>query len=769
MLREKIRVKRAGQDEPQSPLLAGLNEAQKQAVTAPIAPIIVLAGPGSGKTRVLTSRIGYLISKGATQDSIVAVTFTNKAAKEMKQRIKSLLDIQHDSMLAITVGTFHYVCIRLLRIFGDAIGLDPNFLIFDSNQQKELVKQAMIDLAIDVTKLDPNTIRFAISNLKSQGLFPHEVMKSKSLTRTNRQFFLKVEQVYALYQEELARSSALDFDDILLQAVRLLKSDGQVLERVRSTWRHILVDEWQDTNLPQYELIRLLASSPQSSSVFVVGDTDQSIYGWRGADFSNVNRFRRDFNATQIILEHNYRSTNTIVTSAQAIIEKNKDRIAKNMTSSTRAGSKIFLHESVDDTDEAVYVAKEAKSLVKSGVVPGGFQEIAVMYRTNQQSRVLEEVFVRNGIPYTILGAMRFYERKEIKDILAYLRVIANPNDSASFARIINVPPRGIGTKTIEKVAEYAAKNGISTFHAIQRLDLIESSRGKEDGEDSSERSGAPDEELFTARQKKSLLQFWQVLKTLCDAAKLCTPEEVIETLIDVIEYDVYLQKDEKYDDRWANIQELKKASQRTERVGLEGLHAFLEDVALVAGDEEEFQEEIKLDVDVKKDPRMKLMTIHSSKGLEFEVVFLVGMNDGCLPHSRSLASKDEIEEERRLAYVAITRAKEILYITWPMWKGMFHNNDPLEPSRFLKDIPADFVHVTSDDQEGTLKRIYKGDRKEDQGSKSKSPFGDVPYNNLRKPKGVTRTPASTTGAPRRKPDWNQGTRSGGPGRRFSS
>eukprot|EP00960_Hanusia_phi_P003984 116811-Hanusia_phi.AAC.3 len=564
----------------------------------------------------------------------------------------------------------------------------------------------MVDLAMDVTKVDPNVIKFAISNLKSQGLLPHEAMKSKSVTRNNRQFYLKVEQVYGHYQEELARSSALDFDDILLQAVRLLKNNPQVLERVRLTWKHILVDEWQDTNLPQYELVRLLASTPQTSSVFVVGDTDQSIYGWRGADFSNVNRFQRDFNATQVILAHNYRSTNTIVSTAQAIIEKNKDRVAKNMTSSPRAGSKIFLHEAVDDMEEAIYVAKEAKALVKSGQVEGGFQEIAVIYRTNQQSRVLEEVFVRNGIPYTILGGMRFYERKEIKDILAYLRVIANPNDSASLARIINLPPRGIGSKTIETVVEYAAKNGISTFHAIERLDSIESSR-ESDEENESKRSAkaaqnlvlSADEEVFTSRQKKSLLQFWKVMKTLCDAAKLCKPEEMIETLIEVTEYDVYLQKDEKYDDRWANIQELKKASQRTDVIGLEGLHSFLEDVALVAGDEEEFQEEIKLDIDVKKDPRMKLMTVHASKGLEFEVVFLVGMTDGCLPHSRSLSSKDDIEEERRLAYVAITRAKEILHITWPMWKGMFQNSDPLEPSRFLKDIPASSVLVTSGDQ----------------------------------------------------------------------
>lgn len=464
-------------DSPQNEdeLLQGLNAAQRTAVKAPPGPMIVLAGPGSGKTRVLTSRIAFLIKNGAAPTSIVAVTFTNKASNEMRQRIKNVLGIKHDSELQVTVGTFHKICLNILREYGYLMGLAPNFLIFDADQQRELVTHAMQELGYSTETMQPNTIRSAISNLKSQNLAPENAgeFHQRNGAVWNPKFVNTVMRVYQVYQEELRRSNAVDFDDILLFTLRLLQQHSAVTAQLQDRWQHLLVDEWQDTNVPQYSLIRLLAAPSggrDTASVFVVGDADQSIYGWRGADFTNVAKFESEFAAERILLEHNYRSTSTIVEAAQCVIERNGGRVDKKMISNKPCGALVNLHQVWDDQEEASFVARHARHLVESGAVAAGYREIAVMYRTNQQSRVMEEQFVRNGVPYQLIGATKFYERKEVKDLLAYLRVLANPDDSVSLLRIINVPPRRIGKATVERLLGLSAMWGCSVFQALARL-----------------------------------------------------------------------------------------------------------------------------------------------------------------------------------------------------------------------------------------------------------------------------------------------------------
>ena len=792
-------------------LMQGMNPAQMAAVQAPPAPIIVLAGPGSGKTRVLTSRIGFLMQRGAAASSIVAVTFTNKAANEMRQRIKNVLGIKHDSELQVTVGTFHRVCLDILREFGHLVGLESNFLIFNADQQKELVIQAMENLGINKEVMHPNTLRFAISNLKSQNLAPEEADKFQQRDGAvwNPKFVKTVRNVYELYQEELIRSNAVDFDDILLVTLRLLQEQPAVTAGLRQRWHHILVDEWQDTNVPQYSLIQLLAAPSQGravASVFVVGDADQSIYGWRGADFTNVERFEKEFAASRILLEHNYRSTSTIVEAAQSVIERNTGRVEKKMLSDKPSGALVHLHQMWDDQEEASFVARHAKKLVEAGACVG-FREIAVMYRTNQQSRIMEEMFVRNGVPYQLIGATKFYERKEVKDLLAYLRVLANPDDSQSLMRIINTPARGIGKATLDRLVGLAAQWGCSVFQALARLskarrdaselasaeeevegedlrgasseeveevsgssedprspgpsltsggggrefsvdDLDEAmsalnaaldtlphtSAAEQGGKSKSKRSAkaAAEQQLapelraamdvgLKDRALNSLLSFWDVMEILRQGAALSTPEETVQLVADVTEFKEHLMKDETFDDRWANVGELVKASARVSEPGIDGLVLFLEDVALVAGEDNELEESIELDIDVKKDPRVKLMTLHSSKGLEFDVVFMVGMVEGKLPHEKCSKSVDQVEEERRLAYVGMTRARERLYMTWhkavygrSMGADREDADTWLQPSRFLKDIPAHLRQVISYDKaavEARLEEPAKADK----------------------------------------------------------
>ena len=682
-------------------LLEGLNPEQRCAVTAPPGPMLVLAGPGSGKTRVLTSRIGFLMRHGALPSTIVAVTFTNKAANEMRNRIKKVLGIKHDSKLQVTVGTFHRVCLDILREFGHHVGLECNFLIFNADQQKELVIQAMGELGISTEKMKPIVLTSAISNLKSQNLGPQSAAEFQRSGQApwNPKFVNTVQRVYEIYQEELRRSNAVDFDDILLFTLRLLQQYPGVTAELQARWQHLLVDEWQDTNVPQYSLVQLLAAPSGGRvlpSVFVVGDADQSIYGWRGADFTNVERFQKEFTADRILLQHNYRSTSTIVEAAQSVIEKNAGRVDKTMISTNPGGALVKLHEVWDDQEEASFVARQSKRLVESGVLLAGYREIAVMYRTNQQSRMMEEQFVRNGVPYQLIGATKFYERREVKDLLAYLRVLANPDDSVSLLRIINVPPRGIGKATVDRVQVLATLWGCSVFQAVKHLsesrqDDVPSATAVADRESDGEAKfslenldeamasltsaleslpetpargerggGRQDQERqlgptqraamqagLKDRALNSLVCFWEVLETLREGAALCTPAETLELVIAVSQFQDHLMKDESFDERWANIGELSKASGRVTEPGIEGLVLFLEEVALVAGDDNELEEEIKLDIDVKKDPCVKLMTLHSSKGLEFDVVFMVGMVEGKLPHDKCSKTLDEVEEVR--------------------------------------------------------------------------------------------------------------------------
>jgi DNA helicase-2/ATP-dependent DNA helicase PcrA len=433
-------------------VLQGLNQAQQQAVSAPFGPLLVLAGPGSGKTRVLTHRVGFLLGSGESASSILTVTFTNKAANEMRKRIKGMLGIKNDSDLEITVGTFHGVCMKILREHGSLVGLEPGFTIFDAGQQKELVEQAMLELNWDTEKFKPAAIRGDISKLKSEGLPPEECMSSSTIMtaairgeqqrKLREGYMQRVGSVYQLYQAELAKSNAVDFDDLLLKTKTLLQLYDDVRDELRSRWKHVLVDEWQDTNSPQYDLVKLLAGEGDMPSVLVVGDVDQSIYGFRGADIRNIYRFEDDFRGVRrILLEHNYRSSANIVGCAQAVIEKSIQRVNKGMITTKQEGQSVKVREAYDETDEAEFVARKTRFLVEGEEVEGGYREVAVMYRTNQQSRILEEQFVKCGVPYHLVGAKKFYERKEVKDLLAYLRVLV----SSVSPRTLKTLNKGLG------------------------------------------------------------------------------------------------------------------------------------------------------------------------------------------------------------------------------------------------------------------------------------------------------------------------------------
>ncbi|MCB0212204.1 MAG: UvrD-helicase domain-containing protein [Anaerolineae bacterium] len=653
--------------------LKGLNPAQQEAVTTIKGPVLALAGPGSGKTRALTHRIGYLVRDwGIAPWNIVAVTFTNKAAREMKNRLEGLLT--KPQVDALSVGTFHSLCARWLRQDIEALGnYDRNYVIYDTNDQQSVVKRALRDLDIDEKAWKPRPIHYAISKAKNEMIGPERLP-----TRTYQDEI--VQRVYSRYQAIMVENNALDFDDLLLLTHRLFNNHPSVLAKYQLRFLHVMIDEFQDTNMVQYELSKMLAGG--SRNIFVVGDPDQGVYSWRGADYRNILRFRDDFpDLTLIQLSHNYRSTETILNAAKEVIRKNKERIDNNLFTQRGTGPKIRVVEAYNDREEAVYVVNEIQRLERDGIAPG---EIAVMYRTNAQSRALEEAFIAHNMPYVLVRGTRFYDRKEIKDALAYLRLIHNPEDSVSLERIINVPARSIGQKTIADLNRWAYELGTTPWQAIQQLVADEQVEQAEADDSASTYTPASIPSPFKGRAQNALVQFGQMMNMLITAKHKLSLPELYELMLGRTGYKAFIQdKTMEGEERWENLQELHKVTHEfINAEGDEALALFLENVALVS------------DVDAlgEEGSAPALLTLHTAKGLEFPVVFMVGMEENIFPHSRSLQDPEQMEEERRLAYVGITRAKDRLYLTRAFRRTTYGFEEPTAPSRFLDDIPAELV-----------------------------------------------------------------------------
>jgi len=626
-----------------------LNEQQKRAVEAGEGPILVLAGPGSGKTRVLTHRIAYLIQEaGVAPWHILAVTFTNKAAREMRHRLENLLGGQ---LRGLTMGTFHATCVRILRRESEAlIGYGPDFVIFDTDDQRQVARQAIRDLGLDDKKFTPNRMLSGISSAKNELIVPELYAAQDYVSEIIR-------RVYHRYQAILVANNAMDFDDLLMNTVLLFDERSDVLQRYQEKYQHVLVDEFQDTNTAQYALLRRLVDG--QGNIFAVGDADQSIYKWRGADFRNINRFRQHYpEAELILLEQNYRSTQIILDAAKAIIRRNRDRVDKELFTDRAGGVPIMVREAYNDVEEADMVVSTIESLMLDGVEPGG---CAVMYRTNAQSRVIEEAFIRAGINYRLVGATRFYSRREIKDLIAYLRLVYNPADAVSFARIVNTPTRGIGKKTQQSLFEWARANGWTPGEALLQL-------------------ASGEEHPFGSRAYRALNSFGQLLQDWIVLQEQINVGDLLDTIVDAVNYRDYIDDGtDEGQDRWANIMELRTVARDFEELDL-GL--FLEQVALVA------------DVDdLEEDPNAPtLLTLHAAKGLEFPVVFIVGIEEGLLPHSRSLEDGEELAEERRLFYVGLTRAKDQVFLSHAFRRMTYGGVEVSVPSRFLNDIPGQLL-----------------------------------------------------------------------------
>jgi DNA helicase-2/ATP-dependent DNA helicase PcrA len=649
-------------------LLAGLNPAQREAVTYTGGPLLIVAGPGSGKTRVITHRIAYLVAvQGVRPWRIMAVTFTNKAAREMRERVSALLG---EAAGDLTLGTFHAVCSRILRVDGAQIGIERGFNIYDDDDQMTLMKRVLTDLNVDTKKFAPRAILSTISRAKS------ELVTATEYARAAEDYFQEVvARAYEAYQTELRRNNALDFDDLLMRTVELFQSVQSVRERYQERYLHTLIDEFQDTNVVQYALAKLMAGVHKN--ICVVGDEDQSIYSWRSADYRNILNFNNDFeHAKVILLEQNYRSTQTILDSAQGVIRKNETRHEKTLWTENDAGVPVTLYEAQDDEEEARFVAKEIAAAVRGGErAPGDF---AVMYRINAQSRPLEEAFMRAGLPYRLVGGTRFYQRREVKDILAYLRLIQNPVDEVSLLRVLNVPARGIGAKTVEELRRWAGAARLSIWEALVAL-----------GDGTVLPKGAP---AFRGAAMNALLRFRDLIADLREEAPGLTPPQLINAVAQRTKYERYLLDGfEDGEDRWANVQELVNAAAEYDALEpREALTALLENVALVS------------DVDELEDQSVAttLITLHAAKGLEFPVVFMAGMEEAVLPHIRSYDSPEQMEEERRLCYVGMTRARERLVLTYARRRAQHGMPVYNPPSRFLSDLPAHLTEgrVSSDD-----------------------------------------------------------------------
>lgn len=638
-----------------NPIFDTLNDRQCEAVKHTEGPLLITAGAGSGKTKVLTCRIAHLLELGVAPYRILAITFTNKAAKEMKERVTNLVGAQADS---IWLSTFHSFCAKLLRFEVDGFhGYTRNFTIYDSSDQLVLVKDCLKKLNLDDKQFMPRSVLGTISSAKNV------LMDAKAFAAQASDFYeQKVADVYALYQEKLRENNAVDFDDLLFLAVRLLQEKEDVREKYQSRFQYILVDEYQDTNHAQYALTKILAA--RWRNICIVGDADQSIYAWRGADIRNIIDFTRDYpDAASIKLEQNYRSTKTILHAANAVIDNNESRPKKTLWTENPAGNKIIHYQAQTEHDEADYIAGVIYNRHEISHEPYG--DMAILFRTNAQSRVLEEKLMRYAIPYTMVGGTKFYDRKEIKDVLAYLRLLYNPEDSLSLTRIINVPKRNIGATTMEHVAAYAEEQGISLFEALSSTDEIP----------------------VTKRARTSLENFAAMIFDLLNDIEGKDVLSLIETVIKQTGYGDMLDKEAEHDpqgeSRKENVGEFLSVAKDYMDSNPDGnLQDFLENVALVS-DVDDFE---------SSDSKVTLMTLHAAKGLEFPVVFLTGLDEGLFPHSRTLLDPAQVEEERRLAYVGITRAERQLYVTNAITRTMYGRISAYMPSRFLAEIPPQLM-----------------------------------------------------------------------------
>ncbi len=635
-------------------LTAGLNPMQKKAVLKTEGPVLVLAGAGSGKTTVLTHRIAYLIEQGVKPYNIMAITFTNKAAKEMKERAERITAAGKD----VWVSTFHSSCVRILRRDIERIGYTSQFTIYDSEDSKKLIKDILKEFNINDNNFDHRMIMNCISSQKNELISAAAFAES-----AGEDFRLKtISRVYSEYQKRLKENNALDFDDLIFKTVQMFAQNPDVLDKYREKFLYIMVDEYQDTNTCQYNLIRQLSSKYRN--LCVVGDDDQSIYGWRGANIRNILDFEKDFkNAEVIKLEQNYRSTKNILDAANTVIKRNSERKSKELWTENERGNLIRVVENNSDIEEAVFIASEIEKSLENG---GEYKDFAILYRNNAMSRVIEDRFVKNSIPYRLLGGVPFYGRKEIKDIMSYLKVLYNPSDDMAIKRIINVPKRGIGTTTINKVDTFAEEAGISFFEALLKADDISEIKGR----------------------VKKLLEFANLLAELRADSEKLKISELLEKVISETGYRQELENEATAEamGRIDNLNELiSKAAEFESTSERADLSAFLEEVALVAD----------IDNYSENDDTVVLMTLHSSKGLEFPTVFIAGVEEGIFPNSRCSENPDALEEERRLCYVGITRAKRQLYLTYA--NGRRQHGQPIMnlPSRFLKEIPMDFVEKT--------------------------------------------------------------------------
>ena len=636
-------------------LVKNMNSEQSEAVRTTEGPLLIMAGAGSGKTRVLTHRIAYLLDeKDVSPYNILAITFTNKAAKEMKARVEHLVG---EEAQVIWMSTFHSMCVRILRRDADRIGIERNFTIIDPTDQKSVIKDVLKSENIDSKRFEPRMFIGAISNLKNELKTPEDAQKEANDFHSQM-----VATVYKGYQRQLSRNEALDFDDLIMTTINLFERVPETLEYYQNKFQYIHVDEYQDTNKAQYTLVKLLAN--KFKNLCVVGDSDQSIYGWRGADIQNILSFEEDYpEAKTIFLEQNYRSTKNILNAANEVIKHNSERKPKGLWTANSGGDKIQYYEAMTERDEAEYVVKEIMKHQRGGKK---YSEMAILYRTNAQSRVLEETFMKSNIPYTMVGGQKFYDRKEIKDLLSYLRVIANSNDDISLQRIINVPKRGIGPSSVEKIQTYALQNNISMFDALAEVDFIGLSK----------------------KVTQECISFYEMIQNLIKEQEFLEISEIVDEVLQKSGYKDMLDREQSIESRsrLENLDEFMSVPKDYEEntpLEEQSLINFLTDLSLVADiDEADTQNGVTL------------MTMHSAKGLEFPIVFIMGMEESLFPHIRAIKSEDdhEMEEERRICYVAITRAEELLYITNATTRMLFGRSQSNMPSRFLKEIPEDLL-----------------------------------------------------------------------------
>ena len=649
-------------------LLEGLNPAQKEAVETIDGPLLIIAGPGSGKTRVITHRIAYLVrTHGVSPRRIIAVTFTNKAAREMRDRLQGLVGAGAD---ALTVGTFHAFCAMLLRREGEFMGLPANYSIYDADDQLSLIKKSMELAELDPKRNPPQAIRSVISKAKSL------MLDSRGLAQRAETYFEELSaQVYRHYEELLSRNNAVDFDDLLMKAVLLLQEVSQVRERYQYRYQYLMVDEFQDTNVAQYGLARLLAGD--QGNICVVGDPDQSIYSWRSADIRNILSFQQDYpQAKTISLEQNYRSTGAILEAAQNLISVNGMRLQKGLFTDNGQGVPLVVHEAYDHEEEASFVVGEIDRLAREESVKPG--DCAVMYRVNAQSRALEEACLHRGTKYRLVGGVRFYQRKEVKDLMAYLHLLYNPTDEVNLSRVISVPPRGIGAKSMQALARWALDQQIPLFTAMQRIAACRS-------------VGEPCPAPLPSRAANAVANFATMVDQLIASSATTKIVDLINQVLEATGLRRHIQGgDDRPDERWENVLEFRDIAQEyNAEEPADGLATLLERVALVAevDDYEESEESITL------------ITLHQAKGLEFPVVFIVGMEEGLLPHSRSVESEEQLEEERRLCYVGITRAQSRLYLLRSFRRVFMGSSGPTVASRFLREIPGHLVTAAKREQ----------------------------------------------------------------------